>query len=156
MPSAYLWPYVAAITEPPWLPTIVYPATGIAGLWQAPPAPPETLERLMGRTRALVLTAVDQPLSTTALAALTRGPARQLVRDEGLGHGGMGIIQDGGGLSDDPGLGQADHPRLQRLPGQHQPGVQLRGQPDQRVRRPQRDAELAGDLLSEPFLPGAR
>jgi len=58
MPSAYLWPYVAAITELPWLPTIVYPATGIAELWQAPPAPPETLERLMGRTRALVLTAV--------------------------------------------------------------------------------------------------
>ena len=90
MPSAYLWPYVAAITELPWLPTIVYPATGIAELWQAPPAPPETLERLIGRTRALVLTAVDQPLSTTALAALTglspAGASRHLLalRDAGL------------------------------------------------------------------------
>jgi hypothetical protein len=33
MPSAYLWPHVAAIIYEPWLPTIIYPATGIAGLW---------------------------------------------------------------------------------------------------------------------------
>jgi DNA-binding transcriptional ArsR family regulator len=90
MPSAYLWPHVAAITEPPWLPTIVYPATGIAELWQTPPAPPEAIERLMGRTRALVLTALDQPLSTTALATLTglspSGVSRHLLalRDAGL------------------------------------------------------------------------
>ena len=71
MPSAYLWPHVAAIIEEPWLPTIIYPAAGIAGLWQAPAAPPGALGRLLGRTRALVLTALDQPLSTTALAAMT-------------------------------------------------------------------------------------
>ncbi len=40
MPSAYLWPHVAAIIEKPCLPTIVYPATGIAGLWQTPPRRP--------------------------------------------------------------------------------------------------------------------
>lgn len=71
MPSAYLWPHVAAIIEEPWLPTIIYPATGIAGLWQAAAPPPGALGRLLGRTRALVLIAVDQPLSTTALAAMT-------------------------------------------------------------------------------------
>ena len=71
MPSAYLWPHVAAIVEEPWLPTIVYPATGIAGLWQAPAAQPGALGRLLGRTRALVLTTLDQPLSTTTLAAMT-------------------------------------------------------------------------------------
>ena len=71
MPSAYLWPHVAAIVEEPWLPAIIYPATGIAGLWQAPAAPPGALGRLLGRTRALVLTTLDQPLSTTALAAMT-------------------------------------------------------------------------------------
>jgi DNA-binding transcriptional ArsR family regulator len=90
MPSAFLWPHVAAIIEQPWLPTIVYPAAGIAGLWQAPAAPPDTLERLLGRTRALVLTALDQPLSTTAVAALIElspaGASRHLLalRDAGL------------------------------------------------------------------------
>jgi DNA-binding transcriptional ArsR family regulator len=90
MPSAYLWPHIAAITEEPWLPTIIYPATGIARLWQAPAAPPGALGRLLGRTRALVLTALDQPLSTTALAAMTglspAGVSRHLLalRDAGL------------------------------------------------------------------------
>jgi DNA-binding transcriptional ArsR family regulator len=90
MPSAYLWPRVAAVIEEPWLPTIIYPASGIAELWRAPPAPPEALERLLGRTRALVLTALDQPLSTAALAALTElspaGASRHLLalRDAGL------------------------------------------------------------------------
>jgi hypothetical protein len=90
MPSAYLWPHVAAITDKPWLPTIVYPATGIAGLWQTPSAPPDALARLLGRTRATVLTALDQPQSTTALAALIElspaGASRHLLalRDAGL------------------------------------------------------------------------
>jgi hypothetical protein len=34
MPSAYLWPNVATIVDEPWLPTIVYPARGIADLWE--------------------------------------------------------------------------------------------------------------------------
>jgi DNA-binding transcriptional ArsR family regulator len=90
MPSAYLWPHVAAVVEEPWLPTIIYPATGIAGLWQAPAAPPGALGRLLGRTRAFVLTALDQPVSTTALAAMTglspAGVSRHLLalRDAGL------------------------------------------------------------------------
>jgi DNA-binding transcriptional ArsR family regulator len=90
MPSAYLWPHVAAIVEEPWLPTIIYPATGIAKLWQAPAPPPGALGRLLGRTRALVLTALDQPVSTTALAATTglstAGISRHLLalRDAGL------------------------------------------------------------------------
>lgn len=90
MPSAYLWPHVAAITEEPWLPTVIYPATGIAGLWQPPAVAPGALGRLLGRTRAFVLTALDQPLSTTALAAMTElspaGVSRHLLalRDAGL------------------------------------------------------------------------
>jgi hypothetical protein len=48
MPSAYLWPQVAAIVEEPWLPTIIYPAAGIAGLWQTSPVPTGALERLLG------------------------------------------------------------------------------------------------------------
>jgi DNA-binding transcriptional ArsR family regulator len=90
MPSAYLWPHVAAIAEDPWLPTVIYPALGIAGLWQRPAVPPGALGRLLGRTRARVLAALDQPLSTTALAEITRlspaGASRHLLalRDAGL------------------------------------------------------------------------
>lgn len=90
MPSAYLWPNVAAIVEEPWQPTIVYPAEGISGLWQAPQVTPEALSRLLGRTRARVLAALDQPLSTTAVAAITdlspAGASRHLIalRDAGL------------------------------------------------------------------------
>ena len=34
MPSAYIWPAIAAIVDEPWQPTIAYPARGIASLWQ--------------------------------------------------------------------------------------------------------------------------
>lgn len=90
MPSAYLWPKVATIVNEPWLPTIVYPARGIAKLWRAPTAPPDALARLLGRRRALVLASLDQALSTTALAELielsTAGTSRHLLalRDAGL------------------------------------------------------------------------
>ncbi len=90
MPSAYLWPYVAAIVDEPWLPTIVYPARRIAELWHGPPTPPDFLVRLLGKTRALILTSLDQPLSTTALARQIElspaGASRHLLvlRDAGL------------------------------------------------------------------------
>ena len=90
MPSAYSWPGVAAITDEPWLPTIAYPAHGIADLWRAPAAPPDALARLLGRTRAFVLASLDAPLSTTSLAALLElspaGASRHLLalRDGGL------------------------------------------------------------------------
>jgi len=90
MPSAYLWPYIAAIVDEPWLPTIVYPARGIAELWRTPTAPPDALARVLGRTRALVLASLDRPLSTMALAALIElspaGASRHLLalRDAGL------------------------------------------------------------------------
>jgi DNA-binding transcriptional ArsR family regulator len=90
MPSAYLWPNVAAIIEEPWQPTIVYPADAIADLWHEPSQTPEALGRLLGRTRARVLAALTQPLSTSAVAALMKlspaGASRHLValRDAGL------------------------------------------------------------------------
>src|SRR5262245_11825174 len=90
MPSAYAWPSVVAIVDEPWLPTIVYPARGIAELWRAPTAPPDALDRLLGRTRALILASLDRPLSTTALAALIElspaGVSRHVLalRDAGL------------------------------------------------------------------------
>ena len=90
MPSAYLWPAVAAIVDEPWQPTIAYPALGVAELWNAPTAPPEALGRLIGRTRALILASLDRPASTQVVAAqLGLSPAGAsghliALRDAGL------------------------------------------------------------------------
>jgi DNA-binding transcriptional ArsR family regulator len=69
MPSAYIWPYVVAISDEPWQPTVVYPARGVGELWAAPTAAPRALERLLGRGRARLLVSLDVPASTTALAS---------------------------------------------------------------------------------------
>ena len=90
MPSAFMWPAVAAIIDEPWQPTIAYPARGIGDLWQQAKPPPDALARLLGRTRALLLTSLDQPTSATTLAALLKlslsGTSGHLVamRDAGL------------------------------------------------------------------------
>jgi hypothetical protein len=90
MPSAFIWPAVAAIIDEPWQPTIAYPARGIADLWQQAKPPPDALARLLGRTRALLLTSLDQPSSATTLAALLElslsGVSGHLIamRDAGL------------------------------------------------------------------------
>ncbi len=90
MPSAFMWPAVAAIIDEPWQPTIAYPARGIADLWQQAQPPPGALARLLGRTRALLLTSLDQPSSATTLAALLKlslsGTSAHLtaMRDAGL------------------------------------------------------------------------
>ena len=68
MPSAFLWPAVAAVVDEPWQPTIAYPARGIAALWEKPTPPPGALVRLLGKTRATILAGLEQPASTTALA----------------------------------------------------------------------------------------
>jgi DNA-binding transcriptional ArsR family regulator len=69
MPSAFVWPGVVLVLDRPWQPTLIYPARGIAGLWQPPPAqPPAALGRLLGRTRAKLLLALAEPTSTTILA----------------------------------------------------------------------------------------
>ncbi|MFD0271417.1 DUF5937 family protein [Streptomyces sp. NPDC127106] len=69
MPSAFVWPEVVGGYDPPWQPTLVYPARGIGALWTAPAGPaPRALARLLGRGRAEVLCALHEPASTTALA----------------------------------------------------------------------------------------
>jgi DNA-binding transcriptional ArsR family regulator len=90
MPTAFHGPKVAAIVDEPWLPTIAYPARGTGELWRSPTGSPAAVARLLGRTRALVLTSLDEPLSTTTLAALIElspaGVSRHLLalRDAGL------------------------------------------------------------------------
>ncbi|HEY5985036.1 MAG TPA: DUF5937 family protein [Streptosporangiaceae bacterium] len=69
MPSVFLWPSLAAVTEPPAQPTLMYPARGIAELWQ--PARTEhstVLARLIGQTRAALLESLAEPAATHTLA----------------------------------------------------------------------------------------
>lgn len=69
MPSVFSWPDVISGFEPPWQPTVVYPARGIGGLWAEPAdRTPDALVRLLGRGRAAVLAALDEPATTSALA----------------------------------------------------------------------------------------
>lgn len=91
VPSVFVWPKVTTLTLEPWQPTLAYPARGIGMLWSPDePGAPDALERLVGRTRATLLTALDSPRSTTELAGelgLTPGGVSQhlgVLRDAGL------------------------------------------------------------------------
>jgi DNA-binding transcriptional ArsR family regulator len=69
VPSAFTWPVISAITEPPWQPTLIYPARGVGLLWEPGEiAAPEALRALLGRRRAAVLAALDAPRPTAELA----------------------------------------------------------------------------------------
>jgi DNA-binding transcriptional ArsR family regulator len=54
-----------AMWDPPWHPTLHYPATGRA---LAPDTDPAALSRLLGATRAVLLTALAAPATTSGLA----------------------------------------------------------------------------------------
>jgi DNA-binding transcriptional ArsR family regulator len=69
MPSAFVWPSVVIVHESPWPPTLVYPARGVGDLWADRRRAPAGLAGALGRTRALLLDDLDQPATTTALAA---------------------------------------------------------------------------------------
>ena len=61
-----MWPKVTILTLEPWQPTLAYPARGIGMLWSPDESTaPDALERLVGRTRATLLTALDSPRTTT-------------------------------------------------------------------------------------------
>jgi len=70
MPSVFVWPGVAYGVDPPWPPVLIYPARGVAALWSREPVGASGgLARLLGPTRAAVLTALDEPATTTQLVA---------------------------------------------------------------------------------------
>jgi len=76
VPVAFAWPDLWAIIDPPWLPAIVYPPRGVAGLWAPEERPPDALADLLGRRRAGILTALAQPATTQELARrLAASPA---------------------------------------------------------------------------------
>ncbi|MFJ9678937.1 DUF5937 family protein [Streptomyces sp. NPDC101194] len=69
MPSVFVWPEVVGGYEPPWQPAVIYPARGIGGLWtESSDRTPDALARLLGRARADILCALDEPAGTTTLA----------------------------------------------------------------------------------------
>jgi DNA-binding transcriptional ArsR family regulator len=98
VPSAFQWHRPAAITEPPWQPTLIYPARGVATLWEeAGERSSEALPALLGARRAEILAACDAPRSTTELArrldATPGGVSQHLsvLRDAGL----LGAAREG-------------------------------------------------------------
>jgi Family of unknown function (DUF5937)/Bacterial regulatory protein, arsR family len=69
MPSVFVWPDVTAMIDPPAQPALIYPARGIAELWQpAHTAHSNALAALLGRTRAALLESLAEPASTHTLA----------------------------------------------------------------------------------------
>jgi DNA-binding transcriptional ArsR family regulator len=90
MPSAFQWARPATIDLDPWQPTLIYPARGIATLWDEGTHAPDGLVRLLGATRAAVLADLDAPRSTTdiaqRLAISPAGASHHLttLRDAGL------------------------------------------------------------------------
>jgi DNA-binding transcriptional ArsR family regulator len=72
IPSVFIWPRLALTLEPPWPPALIYPARGVAALWREPGAAgvdAGALGRLIGASRAAVLVALEEPASTSQLAA---------------------------------------------------------------------------------------
>ncbi len=90
MPTAFAAVRPLVIDRGPWQPTLIYPARGIATLWQDAAPAPEGLARLLGATRATVLGELAAPRSTTELAeCLQISPANAshhltALRDAGL------------------------------------------------------------------------
>jgi hypothetical protein len=69
LPSAFYWPRIAVVTDPPWHPSLTYAPRGVATLWDPDdPVGPEGLAQLLGPTRAALLAELDVPRSTKELA----------------------------------------------------------------------------------------
>jgi DNA-binding transcriptional ArsR family regulator len=66
------------------IPSVIYPARGIYGLWQLGSRSSEDLVRLIGRTRAALLSALAAPASTTGLAARTGIPVSSVSEHLGV------------------------------------------------------------------------
>ena len=90
VPSAFSATRPSVIDRAPWQPTVIYPARGIATLWEDAAPAPEGLARLVGSSRAAMLADLAAPRSTTELAqrlALSPATASHHVtalRDAGL------------------------------------------------------------------------
>ena len=92
VPSVFVWPRLAVRIDPPWPPALIYPARGVAALWERPgrTGPGTALDRLIGSSRAAILLALEDPASTSQLAAALGqslggiGDHLAVLRDAGL------------------------------------------------------------------------
>jgi DNA-binding transcriptional ArsR family regulator len=92
VPSVFVWPKLALGLDPPWPPALIYPARGVAALWEQPhrPVSGTALDRLLGPSRAAILIALEEPASTTQLVAVLGqslggiGDHLAVLRDAGL------------------------------------------------------------------------
>jgi DNA-binding transcriptional ArsR family regulator len=83
LPTVFSWERPSVISIEPWQPTLIYPARGVALLWEPDRDAAPELAALMGATRARILAALDAPLSTTDLAqrlGLTPGGVSQHLK----------------------------------------------------------------------------
>lgn len=89
VPSVFTWPDVQVMMRPPWQPALIYPARGIAALWQ-PRSADTALTGAFGRTRGALLAELTEPATTAALArrhgmaASTISAHLTALRDAGL------------------------------------------------------------------------
>lgn len=90
IPSVFIAPGLALYLDPPWHPALIYPARGRALWWEQTSPPPEALARLLGTTRAGLLTLLSAPTSTSELSRLTHatlgatGDHLKVLLDAGL------------------------------------------------------------------------
>jgi DNA-binding transcriptional ArsR family regulator len=83
LPTVFSWERPSVISIDPWQPTVIYPARGVALLWESDHEAAAELGALMGATRARILTALDAPQSTTELSqrlGLTPGAVSQHLK----------------------------------------------------------------------------
>jgi biotin operon repressor len=91
VPSVFAWPGIYVVSDPPWQPTLIYPARGTATAWEPTREPaPDALRRLLGPRRAAILHALQTPHTGADLAqALEVTPSAisqhiTVLRDAGL------------------------------------------------------------------------
>jgi len=114
VPSVFLDHRPMTTSDGPAPRLLFYPARNVGALWSAVPSPPRHLKRLLGPSRAQLLTLLATPRTTSGLAELTRlAPASVsfhlgILRDSGLAQSqrsgrnvlytatslGMGLVQD--------------------------------------------------------------
>lgn len=72
VPCAFAWPSVLTMCDAPWQPTVIYPARGVATLWETGDGTPAGLAGVLGRTRGDLLAGLAGPASTSELAGRLR------------------------------------------------------------------------------------